>query len=416
MTRKGGEQWNNQSWHLLGKIPGANAPDLTFQIRACLEGALGIGNADVLRTQIADGVSANLATAFKGTPIESLVVDPTLLAQCTPPNEGIGLWLSSEVYPPALVDANIFPRDDASTFAVLVREATIRKVFAEIWRTLPKSLDRDGKPARHGDITLSGYDVVLREPNQLELSIAGSMLSVGFHVRATATFSVLNRKPTCTAQVKIDDANSKVAGITWAFAGFFMALPYNYFTDRISGLEQGRLAAQGPLLCKISDALLSELYLPIPADPTKAQVLEVPYDKVRVVAGGPNSGVLGFGLGRPTTRTRVPRVDLKVELINQRVGLDRILMRFTITPTDLKQPFTRVEWTPSYPGATRVVTPTTLNTWPQALTAIFEYVVTPSRALKYYDLGAMTVTVTGADGLAMNATEGVSPHARPTAP
>jgi hypothetical protein len=48
------------------------------------------------------------------------------------------------------------------------------------------------------------------------------------------------------------------------------------------------------------------------------------------------------------------------------------------------------------------------------LRAVFEYEVDPSSVARLYDLGAMTVTVTGADGLAMDVTEGVSGVLRPT--
>ena len=414
LARGRSAKWSDQRWRLLGRIGTPTAADLLFQAGLCLEFVPNVVDPDALRGNITDGVALNLKKALAGTPLDALIEAPEAVSRCINQRETLGLWIDHDINLPILRNTDILPRDQFALFALLVPEATIRRVFEEVWRTTPRELNWDGNPERHGAITLHGYDLTLKAPNQLVLSIEGSALSLDFHVRITGTFDAPGKKPWCSPRVEIDAPDAIISGISFLGVSLFMGLPVDYINQKFADAVEGKLGEKAPLLCKLSQALFSELYLPVPKDPAQAQILELSYDGVLVVSQGANTGILGYGSTAPQVRKREPHVELNVQpRIGTSAGIDRIQVDFKVTATDLKQPYT-VEWLPSRPSTTtRLLSPETLRTSEQSLEARFEYEVAPSSVVRLYDLGAMTVTVTGSDGIARDVTESVSALTQP---
>src|SRR5262249_39436112 len=154
--------------------------------------------------------------------------------------------------------AEVLPKQQ--TIAVLVPEATIRRAIDEVWKGLPKLQTFSGKTVRAGDadLQLTSYDLELKSPDSLVLTLHGWAPNLSLDVKAVATarFGTYEGRPTCVAAVRGDvdppEARKLIEGIA---TGFFMAPLDNYLSDLISGslADQGKKA---DTICRLSEALV----------------------------------------------------------------------------------------------------------------------------------------------------------------
>src|SRR5207253_112314 len=119
-----------------------------------------------------------------------------------------------------------------------------------------------------------------------------------FDVVATAKLRARAGQPDCQAELHIDSPEDGIRWVAFLATGFFFSGPTTYIADKLAAAEM-KLGRQAPLACRLSEALISKLYLPVPKDRANAKVVEIVYDRVAVVEG---VGVRGSGSTPPIVR------------------------------------------------------------------------------------------------------------------
>jgi hypothetical protein len=396
-------EWSSVTWTSLGKYPGADEPDLIFAVAACLDGLVGDPSLTAaqqqqkvadLRQSIADGIPAKIATAISDTPLVGLIGNVNASSRCTSHGETLAVWLNHEVWPGAYEEDPHIPAGNA--FVYRIPAATLTNIMNSQIKEALKTIK---------DFEVDHYSIQLKAPNQLEIDLDGKVLKMAVSAKAVATFSTANGVPTCTA----DLTASRPEGL-YAIAGTFF-IPAN----ALGALVQfGNIYESDPvdkandkiqLVCKLTDALLSNLFIPrkdLKTEPLRE--LKVPYTSLTVDS---TLGIVGSG-GVPTLAAPNPQVTLFGVPVGPTAYTNATFVNvaFFARPTDMNPPLVYT-WTPDNSSSLRLANNPGLG-GDLSGDAFYVFGIAPNPSPTTYDLGNMHVVVTDAEGQTAQATKDIS--------
>jgi hypothetical protein len=402
IAKSAAEDWGGKAWTSLGKIPGAAGPDLDFAAVACLEALLPgelsaeerANKAAELRAAIMEGIGKRIGGAVAGTPLAGLLANVNASARCTPSGERIALWLNHEVWPGVFDEAPSFPPD--SLFTYRIPAETLRRVIGD-------QIDDVTKKVKGIDV--DGYSVHLRAPDRLEIDFDAKVLGTKFTAQATAVVSVQGGKPSC----KADLTATRPAGL-YAIAGTFF-VPANaigqlvQFGDAWEGEELSRAQGSVQMICRLTEAMLTKLFLPR-KDPDREplKMLVVPYTQVGIDEA---LGLVGSG-GKPSLADPHPSVRFGSFPVSPPPYVDSnsLNMAFFALTEDMDTglDFT---WTPSFASSLRLPRHAGLGGGLPNF-AFFVFGVEPDPTPKLYDLGTMQLRACDGQKQCAEAVEAVS--------
>lgn len=375
-SREAGGTWKDQSWRALGKIPGYLPPDLTLAIKQCLDAGL--------RQSIMESVKSSLKRTVKGTPLEGLVGNANTAGQCTNQVEMLALWLNNEPHPGPFATVPVFP--ETAIFVYRIHAETLTSVIGNEIKKAVANLQ---------EIDISNFAVQLNAPDKIAIPLDASWKSFDFSATATARFSIVGGKPKCNADLTASRPNG-----AYAIIGLVVPLPVLSLAvegvDAIMADKVAQATAQIQALCRLTDAMLTELFLPRAKNGPLLK-LTLPYETIRV---SPSEGLVATG-GLPGTEVPRPAIDVLWAWPMDRTDLvktNAVKFMLQAHAVDLKPPI-EWTWTPTQPS---LKLPNALG-YPASCCAFFTYGVEPVNVLTNYDLGQMNVRAKDEEGQCVEA-------------
>jgi len=410
ISRSGTAMWPANSWIGLGKIPGVQGPDVFFSSRLCFELvdnapiAAGLdadsvrrARANELRESLSQEVPAKIAAAASGTPLAGLLRNVNAASRCmSNGQEVIGVWLNHEVWPgafdapPAIAEGEVFAYQIPAATLVGILDGQISQVTKQVT-----------------EIDITGHEVKLSAPDALEIHVDAKWTGIAFSANVLAKFSLVDQSPRCISSVTA----TRPAGL-YAIL-LMLAFPVNatssllQFGDGLQQEQLDRIASDVGVICRLTDAVLSSLFLPKKKD-QPLQMLVLPYDRLNV---DPALGIIGYG-GIPIKRAPQPTVTIGAVPVGSVVaGVNQIQMMFIANLTEMSPKGRKLQWSSSIPERSLVLDGN-LGVGSSPFLKFFTFSVPPAREPKQYDLGTMRLVVTNDDGQRVETTVPVTARTR----